>query len=129
MQTGVEFRTRFIQVDILIPDVFFTQGVYGVIQDAQIANSRICTDIRGFKVKARQSQVKRQAAKHRADGGGRFWITNASLLAERVPFMNLVFIQPDDAINRHRLQVANKRLNARQAARTPRDQQNIAAVM
>lgn len=38
VQTSVEFRTRFIQVDILIPDVFFTQGVYGVIQYAQIAN-------------------------------------------------------------------------------------------
>ena len=43
--------------------------------------------------------------------------------------MNLIFIQPDDAVDRHRLQMPNQRLNARQAARAPGDEQNIAAVM
>lgn len=43
--------------------------------------------------------------------------------------MNLIFIQPDDAVDGHRLQVANQGLNARQAARPSRDQQDIAAVM
>ena len=43
--------------------------------------------------------------------------------------MNLVFIQPDDAVDGHRLQVANQGLNAGQTAWPSRDQQNIAAVV
>ena len=43
--------------------------------------------------------------------------------------MHLVFIQPDDTVDRHRLQMTNQRLNARQAAGASGDQQNIAAVM
>ncbi|MNS44988.1 hypothetical protein D3C72_774460 [compost metagenome] len=43
--------------------------------------------------------------------------------------MYAVFIQPDDAVDRHRLQVANQRLHPRQTARAPGDQQNIAGIM
>ncbi len=129
MQAGIQFGTRLIQVNILVPDVLFAQGVHHVIQHAKVAHGRVSPNIRRLKVKARQAQIQRQAAQHCPNGGGGFRIANPPLLAKRIPLVHSVLIQPDHTVNRNRLQMADQRLHARQAARTSGDQQYVTAVV
>ncbi|MNT98522.1 hypothetical protein D3C72_2411230 [compost metagenome] len=65
MQFGVKFRARFLQIDILIPDVFLTQRIDRIVQHAQITHGGVSANIGRFKIKARQAQVERKAAQHR----------------------------------------------------------------
>ncbi|MNN83591.1 hypothetical protein D3C81_2006520 [compost metagenome] len=67
MQFGVELRARFVQVNILIPDVFLAQRIDRIVQNTQITHGGISANIGRFKIKARQTQIEREAAQHRPD--------------------------------------------------------------